>query len=191
MNSQTFSTGLGLLADAFDKRVSDSLRAVMWAQLQDYRDMDFAHAVQALIDEPDRRGWPRIGEIKAAIGRAAEARHDREWAETKRREAREVAELMHAPHKAGARAENRAFLRRLIETIPDGAEAIKALVREIDPDPDTPPPNSRGCMCSEDGLLWYEQAEPSGERYGYVAACQRCNCAPRSYPRIDPASLVA
>jgi len=191
MTKNEFMDGLNKLCLFFEKKLKSELAAAMFERFCNYRNSDWNNAVDQLCEDPEQRTFPRLGQMLKVIYRVIEDRIEREADEQKARERKEIEAIMSSPQGETIMDENKKKLRRLIEAMGKGKEAVDELGREFAKDA-AKDIASRNCLCN-DGLVHYSKqvGTYNGEPliYSYVAACSRCKqgkVQPRSYRRIDP-----
>jgi hypothetical protein len=72
---EALTDGLNRLATEYEKGIKAERSAAWLRELSGWSDEDWRRAVQLIMDEEDRRAFPRIGEMKAALRLAADIRH--------------------------------------------------------------------------------------------------------------------
>ena len=189
MKEEEFSDGMVRLLTAFEKKANIDWNNMLYDRIRGYTHGDWKEAVMMLIEDPERRTFPRIGEVIRVLrivgGRRIQAEADNQ----KRREREEVDRLMNSPEGDKLRAENKETTRFIIKAlslrnVEKRKEALatltEAMTREAARNPVRCHPDC------EDGLV-HTQRKRLGGRYWAVGACSRCGTKKYpSYPIVDP-----
>lgn len=183
MTQDEFFAGLDELSLNYEKRLKPELSRRIHQRLQNHSNQDWLAAVDALISDPERRMFPRFGEMQRAILQAASMRYVRNAA------ARNAAErsalestgdiLLSLPYPKDLRA----ALERRINGENTQAELDDYCVGWHRMNVMDSPP----CLCDE-GFVWYRK--DGGAYVGACASCEGGRSRSKGYPRIDPMTLA-
>lgn len=78
MEKESFFNGIERLCLAFEHKIKPELSALIYEEISRWNESDWQAAIKALLSDPQRRHFPRIGEIQKALSDASIQRYQRE-----------------------------------------------------------------------------------------------------------------
>jgi len=130
-----FNPGLAQLREVFEKNLKLTLQEFIFEEIREFSSADWRSAVKALVDDPERRNFPRLGEIKAELKKAASRRRHAEWEETKRRDYQVTLDIMNSERGDDLRELNLNRIKRLLAAIDEGPKAVERLREQLEKEP--------------------------------------------------------
>lgn len=183
-----FDAGMNTLMTIYEKRVKGDLADMIFERVKYHDRSDWMRGVRGLMEDPDRKMFPRLGEIMYSVSDAASYRREAEWNEQKHRERQEIDTIMQGPSGDTIRDQSKGKIRALILAIGEGRQEVEALAQDYADGADS----VHACLC-DNGLVFYSRPGPDSKPYQHVGSCSECEAGKnqsKAYPSVDPETMM-